>query len=49
MQAGKFPRAHDSGDGESVWWEDEIDAWMESRPVKLFKNDKIKKAAKAEA
>ena len=48
MQQGKFPRAHDSGDGEPVWWEDEVVAWMESRPVKLFKADKIKmKAATA--
>jgi predicted DNA-binding transcriptional regulator AlpA len=44
MQAGTFPRAREIDD-ELFWYENEIVAWMESRPIKLFKNDKIKKAA----
>jgi predicted DNA-binding transcriptional regulator AlpA len=47
MQAGTFPRARELS-GESVWYEDEVDAWMEARPIRQFKNDKIK-TAKASA
>jgi predicted DNA-binding transcriptional regulator AlpA len=47
MQAGTFPRAREI-DNELVWWEDEVDQWMEERPIRLFKNDK-KKSAAAEA
>jgi predicted DNA-binding transcriptional regulator AlpA len=49
MQRGEFPRAHDGGDGSLVWFEDEIEAWMESRPIKQFKSDKIKAAKMASA
>jgi predicted DNA-binding transcriptional regulator AlpA len=43
MQAGTFPRAREVGD-ELMWLESEVDEWMNSRPIRLFKNDKIKTA-----
>jgi predicted DNA-binding transcriptional regulator AlpA len=47
MQAGTFPRAREIED-ELFWLESEVDEWMDSRPIRQFKNDKIK-AAKANA
>jgi predicted DNA-binding transcriptional regulator AlpA len=41
MQAGTFPRAREVGD-ELMWLESEVDEWMDSRPIRLFKNDKAK-------
>jgi predicted DNA-binding transcriptional regulator AlpA len=47
MQAGTFPRAREIDD-ELFWLESEVAEWMDSRPIKQFKNDKIK-TAKANA
>ena len=41
MQAGTFPRAREI-DNELVWLEAEVDAWMDARPIRQFKNDKAK-------
>lgn len=41
MQAGTFPRARVINN-ESFWLESEVDAWMDARPFRQFKNDKAK-------
>jgi predicted DNA-binding transcriptional regulator AlpA len=38
MRKGKFPRAHILH-GKSVWFEDEIDAFLEGLPVRPYKGD----------
>ena len=39
MIDGIFPRSREVG-GESMWFEDEIDAWIESRPIRPLKGEK---------
>jgi prophage regulatory protein len=39
MTEGKFPRSHDMGNGTPGWFEDEVDAWMQSLPVIRLKGD----------
>jgi predicted DNA-binding transcriptional regulator AlpA len=38
MRKGTFPRCRISG-GKSVWFEDEIEAWMEGLPKRRLKGD----------
>jgi predicted DNA-binding transcriptional regulator AlpA len=40
MMRGEFPRSRVVADGQRVaWFEDEVDAWMESRPTRRLKGD----------
>ena len=38
MRDGKFPRSRDLN-GKSVWFEDEVDDWINKRPVRPLKGD----------
>jgi hypothetical protein len=38
MRQGTFPRCRISG-GKSVWFEDEIETWMEGLPKRRLKGD----------
>ena len=38
MREGRFPRSRVCG-GKSAWLEDEIEAWIESLPIRQLKGD----------
>jgi predicted DNA-binding transcriptional regulator AlpA len=38
MRAGTFPRSRQI-DGKAAWFEDEIDAWIDSQPLVQLKPD----------
>jgi prophage regulatory protein len=40
VRAGKFPRPRDISPNKTVWVAAEVEQWMQSRPVKLYKSDK---------
>jgi prophage regulatory protein len=37
VRAGKFPRPRAISDNKTVWVEAEVDAWMQSRPLRTYK------------
>jgi predicted DNA-binding transcriptional regulator AlpA len=39
MIAGTFPRCREVG-GKSMWLEDEVEAWIDARPVRPLKGEK---------
>ena len=41
MREGKFPRSREVGGQKIAWLESEIDDWMNSRPVRKFKGEKV--------
>jgi hypothetical protein len=41
MREGRFPRSRVCG-GKSAWLEDEIEAWIESLPIRQLKGDAAK-------
>ena len=45
MREGSFPRARDVGQGEVAWLESEVDAWMDARPLRIFKGEKVARPA----
>ena len=40
MRDGKFPVAREVG-GQSAWLESDIDAWMQSRPLRQYKSREV--------
>ena len=40
VRAGKFPRPRAISPNKTVWVAAEVEQWMQSRPVKLYKSDK---------
>jgi prophage regulatory protein len=41
MREGKFPRARELTNGRIAWLESEIEAWIESLPVRKLKGDEV--------
>ena len=40
MRAGKFPRSRVAG-GKSIWRSDEVEAWLDTLPVRKLKGDAL--------